>query len=258
MNNLIPHSFAGERGWIDLFEMCYEYADKLHHFSEHSKLLVEERFPFIKSKPQIVCNGIDYSRLALDEKPEKNLARQMLSLPDDKKIFLFFGKIRKVEEMELIIDAWIQAELPNSIALISSSLPSIRGRSLGVRLRQRRVNKFRNMENVFVLDKFWEEEDLPYLFSAVDSTVVTRVDSLSSGVPCLAMTLGSFLIYPSLPVLVEYAMGSKNIGYSPSSVSALVCALKDSLELPTETIASENTVLSKRWTWSNCVPKIFD
>ena len=102
------------------------------------------------------------------------------------------------------------------------------------------------------------DEELPNLFDAVDAVVVIRQNSMSSGVPSMAMTFGRFVIAPNLGAMPEYLAGTENALYDQSSAEDLARAMERAAAADREGVGKKNARIAAGWGWDAIVQTCLD
>jgi glycosyltransferase involved in cell wall biosynthesis len=256
VNNLYPHGGSGNPDWHEAYSAFYRCADVIHHFSESSKEAVLLEFPEFSKSSHVVTNGIDYSRISQYRNLARDEARSRLGIQPKDRVFLVFGAIRFKSEFELLIRSWRRASQAGAVLLFAGRL-SLQGedRMKAVLMRKWMKWKLRRL-GAIILDRFIAESELPEIFDASDAVIVLRNESLSSGIPCLGMCLGRFVIAPRIGSILDY-MGEENRGlYEVGDHEDLSEVILKSMSLDLEDAAAENFVRSCAWDWERGAAKI--
>lgn len=250
VNNLYPHGGHGDSRWHELYSTFYRSADIIHHFSNASKSALIEEYPEFVNSKHVVTPGIDYSHVAKMRKMQDSAVRREIGIDADKVVFLVLGAIRFRSELMLLFDAWRRIRRRDAQLVFAGRL-SFR-EDVG-RIQDKLLKAWARLElrrmGAIVIDRFIGEEDLPALFDASDAVIVLRNGSLSSGIPCLGMCLGRYVIAPKTGAIEEY-LGSVNPGlYKPGNGLELALAIQRAFEFDRDSIGAENFERSTRWNW---------
>ena len=129
--------------------------------------------------------------------PEKSLVRKELNLESDGKYILFFGQIKEVKGLDILLEA--MSNVPENIKLIIAGKPWKDDFSKYDKL----IKKY-NLENrVIKMIRFIEDDEREKLFFASDVNVLPYRVIYQSGVLLMAMSYGLPVIASDLPANKE-------------------------------------------------------
>lgn len=166
----------------------------------HNKFSYDEliKTNSVKNKNKIfVCKHggyLDYINFNQD----KNLLRKELGLEIEKKYMLFFGQIKDVKGLDILLEAL--SKVDNDINLIIAGKPWKADFSKYENL----INKHNLEERVFKLIKFIDDKDREKLFFAADVNILPYKIIYQSGVLLMAMS-------HKLPVIASDLLPNKEI-----------------------------------------------
>jgi glycosyltransferase involved in cell wall biosynthesis len=144
-------------------------ADKVLSVSEDLKLHIVN-LGISEDKVSVVPNGVDIEKF----KPAgKEYARKMLNLPQDKKIVLFVGALKKIKGVDYLIEA-AKNFLDTNISLYMVGRDDGMKKSLEKRAQELKIGNYIKFTGPLT------HEDIPLWFSASDILVLP---SLSEGRP---------------------------------------------------------------------------
>jgi hypothetical protein len=255
--NLYPHRNSHDPQFRRLYNGFYERAEVIHHASQTSKELVCREFPSIAERNHMVRLGYNYERLLPPEATDRTDARRALGLRSDQTVFLVFGALRFWEEIQLLQSAFRRARIPNKLLLLRTSYAE-EGPAWRQRWRRWRWREWQRSRCVQSLVERVSDAELPILFSASDAVVVIRQNSMSSGVPFMAMTFGRFVIAPSVGAIPEYLSGTGNVLYDPTLPENLACAMERAAVANREAVGRENARIAAGWGWKPIVQACVD
>src|SRR5207245_1344631 len=112
-----------------------------------------------------------------------------------------------------------------------------------------RWHSWQRMNNVLRMTEYVPDAEVYKLFDAADAVVVVRQNSMSSGVPSLAMTFGRLVIGPNFGVIPEYLAGADNILYDPTSSQSLADAFERAANTNREEVGRKNRQIAAGWGW---------
>jgi glycosyltransferase involved in cell wall biosynthesis len=255
VNNLYPHGYHKDPIFHRLFAEIYERADVIHHFSKASKEAVIREFPSIASLNHIVHVGFNYERLVPAGEIDRAAARRSFGFEADDMVFLAFGALRFWEEVRLLSRAFRSANIPRKKLLLAAQYEGY-GSSWVQRLRRWRI--WQKSRKIKVITDRPSDAQLPSLFAAADAVIVVRRNSMSSGVPSLAMTFGRFVIAPNFGGMAEYLAGTGNIVYDEFSAHDLATAMERAAIIDRERVGIENAQIAAEWGWTAIVKSCVD
>jgi len=252
VNNLYPHGQADNDMWFRLYSAVLKFADVVHHFSETSKRSVLDRYPESRGRRHIVRVGFNYDRLLPATRPDRSEARRKFGVSADEAVFLCFGALRFWKEIGLIREAYVRTRVPNKRLLMAARYVEL-GPALQMRLRRAYWGYWQRRQNAIVVSDYVPEDEVYELFDAADVVVAARHDGLSSGIPCLAMSMGRVVIAPRIGGTEEYLQGTQNILYDPASPDQLARAMERAADLDRERIGAENRRVADGWRWRDII-----
>jgi beta-1,4-mannosyltransferase len=255
--NLYPHRNSNDPQFRRLYTGFYERAEVIHHTSHTSKDLVCREYPSIAERNHMVRLGYNYERLLPPRPSDRAHARRALGLKSDQTIFLVFGALRFWEEVRLLQSAFGRARVPNKLLLVRASYAE-EGPVWRQRWRRWRWREWQRSRGVRSLVERVPDSELPTLFNASDAVVVLRQNSMSSGVPSMAMTFGRFVIAPSVGAIPEYLAGTGNALYDPRSPENLARAMERAAVANREAVGGENARIAAAWGWGPIVRACVD
>ncbi len=139
------------------------------------------------------------------EKLEQKQARDIVNVPFDKKILLFFGFIRDYKGLDLLIEAL--AQLPEEYHLLIAG--EIYG---GFAKYQNLIDKYNLEERVTMHIRYIADDEVPAFFSAADVCVLPYRSATQSGITAIAFHFGVPLIATNVGSLKEM-LEPHNTGY---------------------------------------------
>ena len=129
------------------------------------------------------------------EKLDKTVARKALGLPEDKKLVLFFGLIRKYKGLDMLLDAFNELKTnPDIVLVIAGEFYEDKQPYLDL------IEKYQIQNQVILHGKFIANDEVKLYFSAADLVALPYRSATQSGV-----TLVSF--HFEVPTLVTNVGG---------------------------------------------------
>ena len=203
----------------------YELADEVIVQADNNVKRFDELFPQLAGKEIMIPHGhfLDYAECV-----DKNEARNYLKLSHDKRIILFFGQIKKVKGVGVLLEAFaqIKTEYPEAQLVIAGSVWKD-----DFSQYQEIIDKYQMGESVRTDIKYIPDEEVKYYYSAADFCVLPYLDVYQSGVvqltyahkkPVVATKIGAFK-----EVVLE---GQSGFLCEPNDVNSLSDALRIALK----------------------------
>lgn len=176
--------------------------------------------PEIEPKTYVIPHG-SYIGLTTPRMP-KVVARQKLMLPLDEKVILFFGQIKEVKGLDLLIEAFAKA-----ITNISPVKLVIAGKVWkdDFSKYQSLINDYQIKNNIHLEIRYIPDEEISAFYSCADLIVLPYRKIYQSGVLLMAMSYGVPVLASDLPGMKEIVQDEVN-GYLFEAGNAESLALK--------------------------------
>ncbi|KHD35736.1 hypothetical protein NL50_12270 [Clostridium acetobutylicum] len=191
---------------------------------------------------------------------DKNEAKKVLDIPKGKKVFLFFGQIKKVKGLHILIQALSMAvkENENIYLIIAGKVWKD-----NFDYYRKMIENF-NLENYVKCDiKFIQDKDICYYFSASDVVVLPYLEIYQSGVVQLAYAYCKPVIASNIGGLGEVVENNKTgILVPKDDVKALSQAMIDFSHMNTCNLKNMgkygNKYAEKNFNWEKICKSIKD
>jgi D-inositol-3-phosphate glycosyltransferase len=162
-------------------------------------------FDTSKIKTIYACD-LEYSTLGSNQ-IDVSVARKRLNLPLDKKIILFFGQIKTVKGLEVLLNALaIACKKNNNLLLVVAGKVWKDDFSVYEKI----ITKHKLHDNVSLRIGFVDNEDVPLYFNAVDAIVLPYRKIYNSGVLIRAMSYATPIIASDFGPFKEFIKHNKN------------------------------------------------
>ena len=257
VNNLYPHRYPKDPLFHRLYSGFYERAEVIHHFSQVSRNLVSKEYPSIADRNHVVRSGFNYERLLPAGPRDRTAARRAFGIASGAVVFLVFGTLRSWEEVKLLRMAFSRAQVTNKRLLLAAHYVE-GGSGLRARWRRKQWQNWRQSKSVQSIVERVPDEGLSNLFDAADAVIVVRQNSMSSGVPSMAMTFGRFTIAPNAGAMAEYLAGTENLLYHQKSAEDLASAMERAAAADRESVGRENARIASGWGWEETLRMCLD
>jgi D-inositol-3-phosphate glycosyltransferase len=207
VHDVIPHKFYTKHfTWVELIILGFMYkkADKLIIHAEMNRQQLLYEFPFAEDKAVVIPHG-EYSLSGITQEISQDEARSVLELDDNQRVILFFGYIRKIKGIDILLRAFDRAaeRYPDIVLVIAGSV--IQGESFDDEDKYIKEMKYGNRVKCFI--KYIKHQDIPKFFTVADIVVLPYIEFHSqSGVLHLAQGFGKPVIAScvgGLPEVIE-------------------------------------------------------
>ena len=176
----------------------YDLADSIILQAPGNMKRFAELFPEDKSKTIMVPHGhmLDYV-----EQFDGRVAREKLGIPDDKTVFLFFGQIKKVKGVDILLKAVLELKKVRKdfFVIIAGSVWKADFTEC------QNIIDSNDMENILRTDiKYIPDEEVKFYYSACDVCVLPYTDVYQSGVIQLAYGYKKPVLSSNLPAFTQF------------------------------------------------------
>jgi glycosyltransferase involved in cell wall biosynthesis len=207
------------------------FHNKLYGFGDHIIVQAENNlkrfttlFPMYTQKLSFVPHGHFLDYVDIHDKTE---ARNRLGVPEDKTILLFFGQIKKVKGVGVLLEAFAEVlKKRDDVFLILAGNVWKDNFSY----YQQIIDKY-NIANELKIDiRFIPDEEVGYYYSACDIAVLPYLDVYQSGVIQLAYAYGKPTIATSIGSFKEIVTDGKT-GFlcKPNDSASLANVIENAL-----------------------------
>jgi len=168
-------------------------------------------------------------------------SRKWLSISEDKKVLLLFGKLSSYKGIEIFAKALQKLDNRYYGLMV--------GRKWDTYLVEE-IKKL-NLKNLKIIDKYIPDEELQYYFNACDVVVAPYLDITTSGIVLLAYSFAKPVITTSIGGLPEVVVDEKTgLLIPPNDVDALVNAIKKIFTMDYKKMGERaHKVAKEKFTW---------
>ena len=198
-------SFANNRESIIPSNLFYKLSNVILTHNQFSKEEIIKLDSSLKEKISIIPHG-NYIPF-INVRNDKQNSRQYLGLPQDKEILLFFGMIKKVKGLDVLLKSLknVVNENPNTILLIAGKTWENDFSSY-----QDIIDKNRLSSNIILHNRFIPHDDVEYYYSASDLVVLPYKKIYQSGVLMMALSYERPALVSDLSPLKEVITNNEN------------------------------------------------
>ena len=175
-------SFANTKNNIFLNNQIYKFADLILTHNLFSSKEILKISPLVKGKIFIIPHGNYIPFITVENDQAK--ARDYLDIDRSKKVLLFFGMIKKVKGLDLLLNSFSRI-----IKRHSDIVLLIAGKSWknDFSYYQKIIDKYKLSQHIILHNNFIPHNDVKYYYSAADLVILPYKKIYQSGV--LMMTL---------------------------------------------------------------------
>lgn len=232
----------------------YKIADSIILQTENNRNRFKKLFPENYDKCTVIPHGhfLDYAESATKEE-----SREYLHLPKDKFIFLFFGQIKKVKGIGILLKAYAEfcKECGDTLLVIAGKIWKD-----DFSQYQAIIDEEKLKNNVITDIKFIPDDEVKYYYLASDCCVLPYLDVYQSGVIQLCYAYKKPVIASNIDSFKEIVKDSQT-GFLCEVND--ICSLKESMKRAV--LNSDNlpemglkgyTYIKNRYSWKDISEKI--
>ena len=186
-------------------QRIYNKCDKI---IVHNEISRKELINYLNMKTQNIHkiphgNYISF----VDTTVQKNISRKKLSLSEKDHIILFFGQIKKVKGLDLLL---------NSVSIVKKDFPTIKLLIAGKVWKddfnqyQKKINTLGIQENVIQNIKYISDKHVKYYFSSADLVVLPYQKIYQSGVLLMTMSYNRPVLVSDIEGMTEIIQNNVN------------------------------------------------
>ena len=253
IHDILP--FNEKKYDMPFYRKIYGLCDQIIVQAEENIKRFNEIFPEDSRKVSFIPHGhfLDFA-----DNKDQSESRRYLNIPDNKTVFLFFGQIKKVKGLGILLEAFGRlATSRDDIFLVVAG--SVWKDDFSP--YQEIIDKYELNDKQLKADvRFIPDEEIGYYYSSCDIAVLPYLDVYQSGVIQLAYAYGKPVVATSISAFTEIVEEGKT-GYlcKPNDVTSLANALKRSLDevhkFGKMGIEGRGKI-AKRYSWTNIASKI--
>jgi glycosyltransferase involved in cell wall biosynthesis len=253
VHDILPFN---EKKYDMLFhKKIYGLCNKIIVQAETNIKRFDELFPDESRKVTFIPHGHFLDFADIHGKLE---SREYLNIPKDKTVFLFFGQIKKVKGVSILLEAFGKlAQKRNDIYLVIAG--NIWKDDFA--LYQEMIDKYNLTNNQLKTDiRFIPDDEVGYYYSACDIATLPYLDVYQSGVIQLAYAYRKPAIVTAIAPFMEIVQDNVS-GYvcMPNDVNSLMNALEKSAEEVHryyELGENGHKKIAKKYSWNNIAKDI--
>lgn len=235
----------------------YAMADQIIVQAPDNVKRFHELFPDNQVPVHMIPHGhfMDYA-----QKIEKNIAREKLQIPQDKFVYLFFGQIKKVKGVDVLLKAWAKAikenqELKENALLVIAG--SVWKADFG---KCEEIIETEHLQEYLKLDiRYIPDEEVDSYYGAADICVLPYLEVYQSGVLQLTYAHDKTAIVTKIPAFIDIIDESRGFLCEPGDVDSLKEAMQrayDEKDMLKKKADRGYTYIKERFDWDKIAEKI--
>lgn len=232
----------------------YTLADKIIVQAENNIKRFRELFQDLSGKEVMIPHGhfLDYA-----EPVDKTSARKYLNIPKDKKVLLFFGQIKKVKGVGILLKAFskICKSYPDALLIIAGNVWK------DDFSQYQKIIDDDDISNYVRTDiRYIPDEEVKYYYSAADCCVLPYLDVYQSGVIQLAYAYKKPVVATRIGAFKEVVLENQS-GFmcEPNNVDGLAHAIEQVLNAKENYAVMGQTgfeYIKEKYSWEKIAEKV--
>ncbi len=195
VHNVFPHDAHHPKLSENFMHGFVSQCAGLIFMTSQSQSAFQNHYPTRKDLKSVVIPHGHY-RSSYSDKISPAEAKEWLGLKDTDKVLLFFGMVKPYKNVDGLIEAFVQASLPDYTLVIAGN-PDSR------ELAERITSLSRSHPRILPHLKFIPENDVHRYFSAADIAVLPYSNILNSGALLLSLSFNVPVIAPSIGAMKD-------------------------------------------------------
>lgn len=245
MHNIVPHHYK-ERD-VKNSKWFYEKSDAIIFHSESDINRSKEILGTSVNKINIVIPHGNFNE-SYENKITKEEARKILNIPENKRVILCFGFIRKNRGYEYLIEA--TKDMEDSIVIIA-------GKMEDKNVYERLLDWKDRVKNLRLFAKWIPDDEIQVYFNACDIVVLPYTEITTSGVIPLAYSFSKPVITTNVGGLKDVVDEKTGILVPPKDSDALRKAIEKVFSLDFEEMGKYAYEYAKKeFSWESNAKKI--
>jgi len=198
-------SFANSSNSPIIGNLIYKFTNLLLTHNEFSKSEILKVNPNLEEYIHIIPHG-NYTPFITIQK-SKNNSREKLLLPKDKTILLFFGMIKKIKGLDVLLNSLkaIVEKNPDVVLLIAGKVWEN-----DFEIYQNIIDDNNLSDNCILHTRFIPHEDVEHYYCAADMVVLPYKKIYQSGVLMMTLSYERAALVSDLPPLKEVITDNEN------------------------------------------------
>ncbi len=242
-------SFSNSSNSSIIGNLIYKLTDRIITHNEFSKSEIINVNANLSSYISIIPHG-NYTPF-INIQYDKEKSKEQLGIPNNRRILLFFGMIKKVKGLEVLLSALkdVIKQNPDVLLVIAGRLWEN-----DFSAYQRIIDKNNLSKYILIQTKFIKQEDVEHYFCVSDLVVLPYKKIYQSGVLMMTLSYERPVLVSDLPPLKEIISNNKNgFLFKTENVIDLAAKLNSIMgnKLLMEQVRVKGTkLIRKKYDWS--------
>ena len=207
-HDLLPQDIQTPNDRED-FQKIYGRVDRIIVHSKSDKKEMIQLFTIEPNKISVIPHG-SYDLFYREKNVSKEVAREALGIPKEKKVILFFGLIKRYKGLEYLVEAFgeVKGKLSNLLLLIAGKIYD--GDAKICQHYSHLIGQLRCRDDVMCVTEYIPFEKVGSYFSASDVVVLPYIKTYTSGVLFSAYAAGRAVVVTDTGGLSEVVVDGKS------------------------------------------------
>lgn len=217
--------FVEGKGSARLAKIAYGWADRLIVHNQFSRDELIANLDVEASDVAVIPHG-NYRHM-YPHLIERGVARLQLGWDDNEKVLLFFGQIKGVKRLDLLLTAFAEVlkTQPSTRLVIAGKVVDVPFSEY-----QTRIDALGIAANCTCLIRYIKNEEVPLFYAAADLVVLPYERIYQSGVLLMAMSFARAVVVSDIPGMLEIVRaGETGYVFKNGDVPSLVATLLNGL-----------------------------
>ncbi|WP_194711734.1 glycosyltransferase family 4 protein [Noviherbaspirillum soli] len=199
--------FVEGKGSLILAKIAYRLPN---HIIVHNDFTKNELMSLVKRRERsvhVIAHG-NYEHI-YSRTVDKFSARDDLGLPHNSKIILFFGQIKNVKRLDLLLEAFAKVVMstPNVLLVVAGKVVDV-----PFAVYEEKIQRLKIEKNLVLKIRYIENYEVPNFYSSADLVVLPYERIYQSGVLLMAMTFRRAVVVSDIPGMLDIVK-SNQTGY---------------------------------------------
>lgn len=210
-----------------IYSIVFRYLDGVVHLGETSMNEFQVLYPS-STRKDCVINHPNY--LNIPNNASKSSARKLLGLKTRDFVFMTFGIIRKKEEQDNLVKAFLAIRSKNAKLIVNQPFIDKSQKSSYVKslVERFRILYLKTRGVYFNWNYFVPEDNIQNIINAADVVISPRVNQLNSGIVYLGFSFAKIVMGPDIGNIGEVLRNTSNVVFDPNNHESIKKAFENS------------------------------
>lgn len=230
--------------------LIYFFSDLILTHNQFSKAEITFNFPYLANKIEIIPHGNYTPFISIEE--NQKISRTKLNIAVEKKVLLFFGMIKSVKGLDVLLKAMpeIIKSNPNILLLIAGKPWRDDFSKYEDLINNLKIRKYCQLEI-----KFIDHKDVSSFYSASDIVVLPYRKIYQSGVLMMSLSYKKPVVVSDLPSFKEVVEDKKTAVFfsaeNSSSLAGAVILLLNDEKLLVDIKKNAFDLMQEKFSWTH-------